>query len=326
MTQPGSPIRLSIVTPSFNQGRFLRQCIESVLSQGYGDVEYIIIDGGSSDESRTIIEGYASHLAYWCSEPDDGQSDAINKGFARATGELVAWLNADDYYTPGTFERIIAAYRDNPDAPFYFGDGLRVAEDGSTKSNFYPAGFSGFSRPALLLGLNYILQPSTFMNRQALACIGYLDTSLHYGMDSDLWMRLSALGEPHFINAALSASREYAETKTSSGSFGRVEELRQISLKHSGHAMTPGVLCYFLDTLHRFALANPQMFPAEYIDDLRTFWSQSAGLMAAFNAAPDGFPREGGEPTEDKGPVQVRQVISRVIHRLVGRATPGDQK
>lgn len=292
MNQQGAPIRLSIVTPSFNQGRFLRQCIESVLDQGHADLEYIIIDGGSTDESPAIIESYASRLAYWCSEPDGGQSDAINKGFRKATGELIAWLNADDYYTPDTFDRILAAYREAPDAPFYFGDGLRVCENGSVTSNFYPKGFSGFSRQALLMGLNYILQPSTFMSRRAMAEIGYLDTTLHYGMDSDLWMRLSALGEPRFVDAPLSASREYADTKTASGSFKRVEELRQISMKHSGLAMTPGVLCYFLDTLHRFALENGEAFPPAYINDILAFWEKSAGLMAQFNAAPDGFPRK----------------------------------
>jgi hypothetical protein len=287
--------RISVVTPSLNQGRYLRQCIESVASQGYENLELLVIDAGSTDESLAVIREHQSKISYWVSEPDRGQSDAINKGFARATGELVAWLNADDYYLPGALERVAEAYAADPAAPFYFGDGLRVDEAGATISNFFPPDTLRFDRQALVLGLNYLLQPSTFINRRYLEQVGHLDVGLHYGMDSELWMRLSKVGEPRAIPSTLSATREYRTTKTASGSFGRVEELRQIAMKHSGLPITPGVLCYLLDTLHRFAQEEQGVFPASYLDDVRYFWHQTQKLLEPYNAAPDGFPRASEE-------------------------------
>ncbi len=237
---------ISVVTPSLNQGRFLRQCIESVLSQTRSKFEFLIIDGGSTDETLSVIREYESSISYWVSESDSGQSDAINKGFLRSSGEIVAWLNADDYYLPRAFDSVVDAYRADPSAPFYFGDGLRVDETGEVIANFFPTDTLAFDRQALIMGLNYILQPSTFINRRALEQVGYLDTGLHYGLDSDLWMRLSGLGVPRVVPSVLAATREYATTKTASGSFARIEELRMISMKYSGLPITPGVVCYFL--------------------------------------------------------------------------------
>lgn len=292
MSQDKQLPRISVITPSLNHGRYLRQCIESVLSQNYPNIELLIIDGGSTDETLSVIKEYANRISHWVSEPDSGQSDAINKGFRRASGDLVAWLNADDYYLPGVFDRVADAYCSDPLAPFYFADGLRVDETGVTTSNFIPSGRLIFDRQALVMGLNYILQPSTFINRQSLEQVGYLDTGLHYGMDSDLWMRLSGIGTPRAVAATLSATREYATTKTASGSFERVEELRQISMKHSGLAMTPGGLCYLLDTLYRFAQENENVFPSHYLTDLVNFWQKTQNLLERFNAGPDGFPIE----------------------------------
>lgn len=283
--------RISIITPSLNQGRYLRQCIDSILLQDYQNFELLIIDGGSTDESVPIIKEYEGQISYWVSEPDNGQSHAINKGFRKSSGELVAWLNADDYYLPCAFGRVVDAHRADPFAPFYFGDGLRVDETGAIISNFFPNEQLTFNRQALVMGLNYILQPSTFINRRSLEQIGYLDVGLHYGMDSDLWMRLSKIGAPRAIMAVLAATREYATTKTASGSFARIEELRQIAEKHSGLPITPGVLCYFLDTLHRFAQEHEDVFPSPYLTDVILFWQRTAELLGYFNTEPNGFPR-----------------------------------
>jgi len=282
--------RISVVTPSLNKGRYLRQCIESVLSQDYPNLEFFIVDGGSTDESLSIIQEYGSAISYSVSEPDCGQSDAINKGFRRASGEIVAWLNADDYYFDGVFERVIDVYKDDPTAPFYFGDGLRVDEDGTVISNFSPTGTMIFDRQALIMGLNYILQPSAFINRRSLEQVGYLDVGLRYGMDSDLWIRLSSVGIPRVVPSVLAATREYATTKTALGSFERVEELRQISMKHSGLPMTPGVLCYLLDVIYRTTKQHEKVFPSSYLTDVVLFWEKTQKLLENFNAGPDGFP------------------------------------
>lgn len=286
--------RISVITPCLNQGRFLRQCIDSILDQNYPELEIMIFDGGSTDESLSIIEEYAGSISYWVSEPDNGQSDAINKGFRRASGEIVTWLNADDFYLPSALERVAEAYYADQSAPFFFGDGLRVDESGSVLSKYCPNDKLVFNRQALLLGLNYILQPATFINRRALERIGYLDAELVYGMDSDLWIRLSKIGLPRPIEAKLAASREYASTKSASGSFARAEELRQIAERHSGASITPGVLCYYLDTLYRFAKQNGSIFHPSYLSEVTRFWKRTAELFELFDTEPNGFPRGPG--------------------------------
>jgi glycosyltransferase involved in cell wall biosynthesis len=287
--------KITIVTPSYNQGHYLEVCIRSVLDQNYPNLEYIIIDGGSTDNSPDIIQRYQSHLAYWVSEPDGGQSEAINKGLQRATGELVAWLNSDDFYLPNAFRHVAQVYQATAKAPFYFGDGVRVNEHGEILRPFFPKGSHFFSGEALRYGLNYILQPATFIHRESLQTSGYLSPTLHYGLDTDLWLRLATLGHPCPIPAPLAASREYGATKTASGSFVRIEELRQIAQAHTSIAITPGVICYLLDTLYHFAQEHPDLFPAHYQRHILRFWGETSLIMDRFGARPDGFPLPSSE-------------------------------
>jgi hypothetical protein len=286
--------RISVVTPSYNQGCFLEQCINSVLDQGYPNLEYIMIDGGSTDDSLSIIGKHQHHFACWVSEPDNGQSHAINKGFRRSTGDVVAWLNADDFYLAGALHTVAAAYRSNPEASFYMGNGLRVDKAGQPLRSFFPDDLVVFHRPALVWGLNYILQPAAFINRTHLIQAGYLDEDLRYGMDSDLWLKLSALADPQPLQAKLAASREYSDTKTATGSFARVEELRRIGEKYSGVTITPGTLCYFLDTLQQQARQRPDVFCGTFLGDLETFWGAVARTFVTMNARADGFPHPPG--------------------------------
>lgn len=312
--------RISVVTPSYNQGQFLEECITSVLRQNYPDLEFIIIDGGSSDESVHIIKEHGADFTFWCSEPDGGQAAAINKGFRRASGELVAWLNADDFYLPGALGHVARAYGQNPRAPFYFGDGLRVDEKGSTLGGFFPRGRVSFSLPALTYGMNCLLQPATFINRARLGEVGYLDPTLHYGLDTDLWLRLARLGEPAPVPALLAASREYGRTKTATGSFKRVEELRQIAERYAGVAMTPGTLCYFLDTLHRLAHERDDIFPESHRRAILNFWSATSDLLGGYGAGPDGFPL-GGQGTPVNGVTsRGRKAVASALRRLVHKA------
>jgi glycosyltransferase involved in cell wall biosynthesis len=270
--------------------RFLEQCIASVLEQSYTNIEYLIIDGSSTDGSIDIIRRYEKRLSFWISEPDNGQSHAINKGFARASGDVLCWLNADDYFLPQAIQEVADAYERNSDAPFYFGDGLRVDENGREKSGYFPDGVVRYGKAALLRGLNYILQPAAFINRRHLTQIGLVNEALHFGMDSDLWMRLAAIGKPQTIQAKLAASREYADTKTSTGSFERIEELRRISYAHTSLEMTPGVLCYMFDELLRYSHRRPELLSNDFQRKLRDLWAATSNQFHRFGARPDGFP------------------------------------
>ncbi len=291
-TQPAAnPLpTITVITPSLNQGRFLEQCIQSVLNQKYPYLQYIIVDGGSTDDSIQIIHKYQAHLSAWVSEPDQGQSDAINKGLRLASGELVAWLNADDFFLPNALAVAAQVYVSHPGASFYFGNGYRVNRQGQIKRPHFRRWPYLFNRDALIFGLNYILQPATFINRRWLEQAGYLTPQLHYGLDTDLWLRLSALAEPQAIPALLAASREYDTTKTASGSFARIEELRQMLARHAGQPITPGLICYFLDTLYQHAGLHRNYFPKSYRRSILRFWADTSLLFEQFGAGPDGFP------------------------------------
>ncbi|MCF8143840.1 MAG: glycosyltransferase [Deltaproteobacteria bacterium] len=290
--------KISVVTPSFNQGRFLEECITSVLEQDYPDFEYIIIDGGSTDNSLDIIAAHQPYLAYFVSESDKGQSSAISKGFKKAKGELVAWLNSDDYYLPGAFRKVAEVYARDPEASFYFGNGFRVDSKGRKKRRFFESDSVNFNRDGLLYCLNYILQPATFINAPYLNKVQFLDEDLHYGMDTDLWLRLSKEKMPAFVPETLAVSREYEDTKTSTGSFQRAEELRQIALRHTGQPMTPGVLLYFLDTLRRFIVQEKSPFPQQFNLEVDLFSRRAAHLMSDFDIDCTGFPY--GEEYQEK--------------------------
>jgi len=280
-TAPSSQFpRISVITPSLNQGEFLDTCIESVLAQEYPNLEFIVIDGGSTDGSLEIIKAHADHFTHWVSEPDNGQSHAINKGLQRATGELVTWLNADDFFYPGALQAMAEAWAANPDAAFYWGNGNRVHRDGQKRFSHYPDADVFFDRTALIEGLNYILQPATFINHKVLASAGFLDESLHYGMDTDLWIRLSGVAEPVRVSACIAANREYGDTKSLSGSFKRTEELRCLAERHSGNPMTPGALWYYLHALHDHMLQNPKSYPKGGVQVAASHWHAVEMLMA----------------------------------------------
>jgi glycosyltransferase involved in cell wall biosynthesis len=176
--------RISIVTPSFNQGAYIEQTITSVLDQGYPNLEYIVIDGGSRDESVPIIRKYSKHLAYWVSEPDGGQTDAINKGFRRTTGDIFNWLNSDDFYAPGALWRVAEGFA-SPDILVVSGR-RRIFGDGFADLLFDPASLKSSLEETLLFGS--MDQPSTFFRRPVFESISPLSDSLRYCMDTELWL------------------------------------------------------------------------------------------------------------------------------------------
>jgi GT2 family glycosyltransferase len=217
---PLSPQPLvSIVTPSFNQASFLEQTMRSVLEQGYPRLEYFVVDGGSTDGSVDIIRHYADRLAGWVSEKDRGQADAIRKGMARASGEIVAWLNSDDFYLPDTVSSTVQTFRQYPDAVLVYGDMLAVDEEGQTLNllNYRQLSLED------LLRFQIIGQPAVFFRRDAYDRTGGLDIGFHYMLDHHLWIRLAQLGRIVHVPQAWAAARYHPQAKNRAlaAEFGR---------------------------------------------------------------------------------------------------------
>jgi hypothetical protein len=211
--------RISIITPSFNQAKFLEQTILSVLSQDYPDIEYIVMDGGSTDGSVEIIKKYADKLAYWESQKDAGQADAINKGFARASGDLVAWLNSDDFYHPGALRSAVQVFDENPDAVLVYGNMLAVDENGAT---FNSLNYKQLTLEDLLC-FQIIGQPAVFMRRSALQKTNGLNLDFHFLLDHLLWIQIAQHGRILHVEQTWASARYHAEAKNvaKAAEFGR---------------------------------------------------------------------------------------------------------
>jgi glycosyltransferase involved in cell wall biosynthesis len=202
---------VSIVTPSFNQARFLESTMQSVLAQDYPKIEYIVVDGGSEDGSVDIIERYADQLAWWVSEPDSGQTDAINKGFERATGDIFAWLNSDDTYEAGALSEAVAFLQKNPDVGLVYGDANFIDADGRVIGQFNA---QQTSLTRLQRGGVYIPQQSTFWRAKLWHEVGPLDPSFYFAMDYDLWVRLARASEIRYIPQLWANFRLHGDAKT----------------------------------------------------------------------------------------------------------------
>lgn len=219
-------MRISVITPSFNQSAYLEKTILSVIKQNYITLEYIIIDGNSMDGSIELIKKYEKHLSYWVSEKDKGQSEAINKGFKKASGDIVAWLNSDDIYLPGTLETVSKLFADNPDLDLIYGDVINLYEN--DKEEYYHV--KQFD-PSDFLSRNPIHQPSVFWRRKLLDETGLLDESLHYFMDYDLWLNIFLNYKTLKIDKPLSKFRVHAQSKTSSNPPAMYLEYRKVLSK-----------------------------------------------------------------------------------------------
>jgi len=206
----GNPV-VSIVTPSFGQAAFLEQAMHSVLEQNYTEIEYIVVDGGSSDGSPEIIAHHEDRLAWWISEPDAGQTDAINKGFSRATGDIMAYLNSDDLYRPGAVGEAVDYLATHPEVGMVYGDADYINETGKVIGRF-PAAQTDYKR--LRRGYVHIPQQAAFFRADLWRQVGPLDPSFQFAMDYDLWVRISALAPIHYLRRPWAAFRLHSQAKT----------------------------------------------------------------------------------------------------------------
>jgi glycosyltransferase involved in cell wall biosynthesis len=240
---PDLPL-VSIVTPSFNQGRFIEQTIQSVLAQDYPNLEYVVVDGGSTDQTLDILRRYEGRLR-WVSEPDGGQSEAINKGFRMARGDIVAWLNSDDTYLAGAVSKAVAHLQAHPEVALIYGEGYLMDEAGHVTRRF-PA-TEPFNLWRLVHFSDYILQQTVFWRRWVFDTVGMLDESLHYGMDWDFWIRVAKRFEVAYIPEFLGNLREYATAKTFAGGLERFEELTAMMRRHGTRRYPPAYFNYGWD-------------------------------------------------------------------------------
>ena len=203
--------RISLVVPSYNQGEFIEATLRSVLDQDYPDLELLIIDGGSTDDSVDIIRRYADRIAYWVSEPDDGQTHALIKGFARATGTIQGWLCTDDLLEPGSLREVAQFFADHPAAQVGYGDAIWIDVAGRPVR---PKREIPFNRFIWTYDYNYLPQPSTFWRAALYERVGGLDTSFDLAMDADLWARFADVTTLYHVRRYWSRMRTYPQQKT----------------------------------------------------------------------------------------------------------------
>lgn len=243
-------LKVSIITPSFNYAQYLSAAIDSVLSQDYPDIEYIVIDGGSTDGTLDVLNYYGGRIR-WISEPDRGQSDAINKGLALVSGDIVGWLNADDLLQPGAVRQVIEAFERDTSAGLVYGD-VEIIDAKGRFVAFYP-----FVQPCnfkMLRDLgDFIVQPGTFWRRDHAQRQPLLDVDLHWTMDYELWLYLTQRTKPVYIPYLLASQREHVDTKTSQGGMARFAEIQGVLKRYGRDELPAG----FQDELSRlrFSLA-----------------------------------------------------------------------
>jgi hypothetical protein len=265
---------VSIVTPSFNQAKYLEDTIQSVLGQDYANLEYILVDGESTDGSVDIIRKYGDRLAWWVSEKDSGQAEAINKGLSHAMGEIVAWLNSDDTYLPGAISAVVKTFDENPDVALVYGNMLAVDENGETIN------ILRYDQLNLedLLCFQIIGQPAVFFRRGALEKAGYLDPTYHFLLDHHLWLRIAMQKRILHVDQTWAAARYHAEAKNRAraAEFGH-EAFRILDWTRQSQPQLAPVLA----KVRRRAQASAHRFDARYLLDGDQPWLALKAWMRA---------------------------------------------
>ena len=224
-------MRVSIVTPSYNQARFLEATINSVLEQDHKDLEYFVIDGGSTDGSLEILKKYEKYLAGWVSEKDRGQTDAINKGFARCTGDIYAWLNSDDTYQPGAVSEAVKFFEKNPEVGLVYGDTNFIDENGKVRGRF-PAAQTNYKK--LRQGYVHVPQQAAFFKGEIWREVGPLDPDFYFAMDYDLWVRIARVAPLVYTPRLWANFRLHGDAKTISADDRCWPEMLKVHRRDGG--------------------------------------------------------------------------------------------
>jgi len=253
-----SPL-VSIITPSYNQAQYLEYTLRSVLEQDYPHIEYLVVDGASSDGSLDIIKKYNSRLSWWVSEPDHGQAEAINKGFRRARGEIIAWLNSDDMYARGAVRKAVQALRSNESCGMVFSNVFSV----DAHNEIFNTMCYGDWCLADLMEFNIIGQPGVFMRRSALEKAGYMDMDYHYLLDHQLWLRIAEYYPIRYVDDYFAAARFHPQAKNvaMASEFGR-EAFKIVEWMKT----QPDLQEIFIRN-HRKILAGTYRISARYLQD-----------------------------------------------------------
>jgi len=234
---------VSIITPSFNQAQYIEATIQSVLGQEYPRIEYLIVDGGSTDRTVEIIKKYAGRISGWVSEPDKGQTDAINKGFARAKGDILAWLNSDDTYEPGAVAAAVKYLLEHPEVGMVYGDCNFINEEGRVIGRF---GAAQTDYRLLRQGYVHIPQQTMFFRAELWKQVGPLDPSFYFAMDYDLWIRLAARTELKYVHQTWANFRLHTSGKTIAADDRCWPEMMRVHYRDGGSFFAPIVAKYYV--------------------------------------------------------------------------------
>lgn len=226
--------RVSLITPSYNAASYLGAAIESVLEQDYPNIEYLIMDGGSTDCTVELLQKYGERLR-WVSRKDLGQADAIARGFEQTSGTILGWLNADDVLKPGAIRAAVDTFRAHPVAGVVYGNADFI--DACDHFICPCTVVEPYSRQRLLHYGDYIIQPAAFFLRQAYDSVGGLDRTLHWAMDWDLWIRLAQQWEVIYIENVLASYRWLGSNKTAEGGFERIKEIETVARRYGNNGL-----------------------------------------------------------------------------------------
>src|SRR5258708_2916487 len=264
--------KISIITPSYNQGKYIERTIKSVLSQKYPNLEYIIMDGGSTDTTVSILKKYSRKIV-WKSEKDRGQTHAINKGLRLSTGEIITYLNSDDTYQPKALEKIASFFIEHPQEKFVYGCG-RLIDTKDKKIGLYNNLEDDYHRLFASCGIS---QPAAFWRKELLKTVGYFNESFRFTMDYDYWVRVSEKYTLNFLPTIIANTRIHKEAKTSEFTHKLHEEALRVGMSHYGKVHYDWIFTY-ADSEYMSKKNTPAYFRFMVIRSLYYFWRYNHSL------------------------------------------------